>query len=124
MTSAIEAVPVAVQGKITVEREEISGYGFTISHLASDTNPTQPLLPQDSNRIRALVFANSASAFIGTPEQMSVVSAQMTGADNGPGCRIPSGAIGTELYTTDEVWVGFTGVCQIGVWVERRIPRS
>ena len=127
MTETLETVPVSVHGVITARIDDeylIEGYGFTISHTAGDANLTQPLLAEDIFRTRAVIFANSAAAFIGTPEQMSSISTAPAGTDPGPGCRLPAGAIGTEIYSQAEVWVAFTAVCQIGVWVERKVPRG
>jgi hypothetical protein len=129
MGTDVEAVPVRVHGIVATHNPdddyEIEGYGFTISHLATDTNPTQPLLSADPLRTRAIITSNTSASFIGTPEQMSNISAPLGGTDPGPGARLPSGVTWLEVRSQGEIWVGFTsGACQVGVWVERRVPRG
>ena len=82
-----------------------------------------PLLNEDPTRLRALIFT-SAVCFVGDPEQMSGVTAQLPSTGSGgPGARIPAAANSPiVLNTQTEVWVAFTAATEIGVWVEREVP--
>jgi hypothetical protein len=99
----------------------VRGYGFTISRGAGDA-PVMPLLNEDPMRIRALIMTNLV-CYIGDPEQMSSITAQMGATDAGPGARIPTALSSPyEIQTQAEVWAGFTGVTALSVWIERLVP--
>lgn len=101
---------------------QVYSYGFTISRTAAD-GPTAVLLEEDPLRIRALITTNLVF-FIGDKKSMSNVQAVLPATGSGgPGIRIPTGLSSPfPIMGQNEMWAAFTGVTDVGVLIERRIP--
>lgn len=118
-------VPVAIGGKVkvTVEEEyEIITSGFTYSRPAG--SKAEQLLPEDANRVCAYIQCD-AIIFIGTKNQMASINGNVPNAGNsGPGGRILNVSPFLPLHGINELWVAYTAATEVGVIVERRVPRG
>lgn len=129
MTGPVEAmtvpVPVSINETLRVRVEsghEIETTGFTLSRGAGAR--AEQLLAEDPTRVRALVQTN-AYVFLGSRNQMGSINSTVpaTGG-NGPGALVAPGTLFVEITGINELWIAFTGAAEVGVIIERRVPRG